>query len=1098
MISRSRQVLLLFGLVSLLLLSLLAVPAAYAAEAGATVALYQGATVAAPSSVLSSVVVLPYTAHALYVWQVGTGLTDGTVGVWLEGSFDRVTWFPITNPITTLRANTDGSLRSGLTIGYGAWNYIRANRTDTVGYKANYQGFSSGGLTPTFNGAAWVLAKASGGGGVARPPYTAAVGTSASSLVVLGVTHAQNTAALVVDCLGPVGGGGTAPALVRVASSPGAGQYALAINPTTFDVSLTFASGGNAGGACTINGGGSPGTNGTNGLSAGYLAVPVGGATTSGTYQGFTFSVATTDNATYTITTTASLLPVPPLCYIGGQNVEAGSFDGTTLVFTSAQGTGTCYLPMAGAAGGNAVTILNQTPAASATIDTTNAANITSNTLPVGRLPALGGDVTCPAGTGSCTVGKVNGTPANGAPLRDGDGLLFNARTGSYDARQTQIVQAGLLAEYNMVTPNLIQQSNSFSTSPWINNNVVLVSGLTAPDGTATAWSLTGTTTNAVHSITQQMSQKPPLPATILYTETSTVRAKANGYNFLVLYASDGSNYFAYFNLAAGTVGTVNAGLTASIASLGGGWYQCSITRTIVNNGSYFAFGAASADNTYSYPGDGVSGVLLWHAQVNGGSAATAYAASTTNSQLTDASGNGNHGTFGAGGNAPAFLPVGTYFYNPGNNYITLPSALTGQIKTVQIIADSALGTWPAGNNGFLPLFSSTTTAGATLFANPNLSAADSPYPSVYYNNAEITRVNSGCLGVCDYAMTFDANVHVFVNGSEPSYYQITGAANTSAGGPYLLGYAPGYSRAFNGIMYYVLIYNRVLTTQEIIQNRLAVKDLLQRRGVDYNLPPLRDADNKLYAIGDSITAGGGFTPYTASLSALTDTFTIYNLGINGSYLHALRASYQGMAASLIPSGLGGTGTGRAVAVVFAGTNDLSILQGVVPTFADLVSLGKSLRAAGLQVVVVPMFSRTGTGVGGLTMDVLHDSYNALITSTWPTFADAIVDPARYPFFYADGAYANPGAYSTSCNGGACFQPDGIHPLTGGSVQLGAMVAEAVNSISSRAGKPYVQATDPGCTVSWQYGRVWIDPTAATTVEKHCGQTGGSSGWITK
>lgn len=45
---------------------------------------------------------------------------------------------------------------------------------------------------------------------------------------------------------------------------------------------------------------------------------------------------------------------------------------------------------------------------------------------------------------------------------------------------------------------------------------------------------------------------------------------------------------------------------------------------------------------------------------------------------------------------------------------------------------------------------------------------------------------------------------------------------------------------------------------------------------------------------------------------------------------------------------------------------------------------------------------------------------------------------------------------------------------------------------------PYVGGSDPGCTLSADEGRIWLDKTTSTTAEKHCLAISGTVGWITK
>jgi hypothetical protein len=173
----------------------------------------------------------------------------------------------------------------------------------------------------------------------------------------------------------------------------------------------------------------------------------------------------------------------------------------------------------------------------------------------------------------------------------------------------TRVNSAGLV---ELVPYNLLTWSEDFSNADWTKSNVTIsANALTAPNGTLTADKLVEDSSNGLHYINIPASTTPS------GTNTLSVYAKANGRDWVWLYLFDSvaGSLFAYFNVANGTLGTIQSGLTANIESVGNGWYRCSITRTQSNlgNGGY---GLTNANNVSSYTGDGTSGSYLWGAQL--------------------------------------------------------------------------------------------------------------------------------------------------------------------------------------------------------------------------------------------------------------------------------------------------------------------------------------------------------------------------------------------------------------------------------------------------------------------------------------------------
>ena len=180
--------------------------------------------------------------------------------------------------------------------------------------------------------------------------------------------------------------------------------------------------------------------------------------------------------------------------------------------------------------------------------------------------------------------------------------------------------ESGLLVE--PARTNLVRESGTLNLSPWSNNNVSVTSNaVTAPDGTLTGDKVVEVANNNFHFISQ-------LYGAAMTTGTSQAlsgfaRAGERSWAYLMLDDAGGVNFVrAWFNLATGTVGTVQSGGTGSGAAAwmtraDNGWWRCFLTGIPHTSGTTARVicGVANADAAFVYNGDGTSGVHWWGVQ---------------------------------------------------------------------------------------------------------------------------------------------------------------------------------------------------------------------------------------------------------------------------------------------------------------------------------------------------------------------------------------------------------------------------------------------------------------------------------------------------
>ena len=282
----------------------------------------------------------------------------------------------------------------------------------------------------------------------------------------------------------------------------------------------------------------------------------------------------------------------------------------------------------------------------------------------------------------------------------------------------TRVNSAGLV---EVVPWNLVQQSETFDNAFWsVDNGSITANSTTAPNGTTTADTLTRNASTAyLYNGSFNLG---------IGEFTQSIYAKANASSSIRLEfvtGAFGRGAACIFDLSNGTAGTLTiyggvSGFTATIESVGNGWYRCSIGGTITIADTYYYEISITTGSIY-----------IWGAQINIGSTAKPYFPTTDRlnvPRLTYQNG---------GGGCPSLLlekqSTNLVTYSEQFDNAAWPPFTTGS-GTVNVIANAAISPDGTQNADEIQFTRSALTEQAVIYQTQ--SASNATYSRTIYLKA--------------------------------------------------------------------------------------------------------------------------------------------------------------------------------------------------------------------------------------------------------------------------------------------------------------------------------------------------------------------------
>lgn len=437
-----------------------------------------------------------------------------------------------------------------------------------------------------------------------------------------------------------------------------------------------------------------------------------------------------------------------------------------------------------------------------------------------------------------------------------------------------------------------------------------------------------------------------------------------------------------------------------------------------------------------------------------------------SSTQFTDVSGNSNNATFGATG--CTWTGNGCDFSVSNNSVVSLPASLNGDESYCATVYLRLYGQQGAEGDGapnfdFLLAGNNINATGISWL----VATSNQIYNQFSFNGSIQTQAadaEAGTHVICwvQGLAGNSTNDRFFTDGVENAYTQTGRSGGGQTSGNLLIGRTnfsqPGF---FDGILYNFAGWAGQITPAQVLAASNVLKATAHSYGVQTEPMSELNAIISINAIGDSITDGFGASTAWPSLLSLTGGYTVYNNGFYG--IEA--ASQVGQARWRDAPHCKG-GFFKSLAIIFVGTNDVTNGLSAGQVYGYLQADANLLAAAGCQVAISTMLSRSG-------QDANKNLLNGYIRGNSIMGNYIVADPASVPLLGADGAYA-----------GADFSGDGVHPNQTGQNAIAASMSNVVNAYGFGAASEAAPTVYSSNTVTMSSGDRFanIIPTAAATV----------------